>query len=61
MVEIFSNKSMTVEIPCARPVRGYPPLFDENEPIPDQRRSPGLERVGENPENGVGSRPSVDR
>ena len=41
--------------------RSYPPLFDENEPIPDQRRSPGLERVGENPDNRVGSRPSVDR
>ena len=39
--------------------RSYPPLFDENEPIPDQV-VPGLERVGENPENRVGSRPSVD-
>ena len=61
MVEIFQTNPQRSRYLARERIRGYPPLFDENEPITDQCRSPGLERVGENPENGVGSRPSIDR
>lgn len=62
MVEIFSNKSTTVEIPCARanPKLSAPLWWEGAYSRPTS--FPGLERVGENPENGVGPGPqSIDK